>query len=343
MKYWPFLVVFVFLSCKSTYKVLDRKDILLDSLSIRAIYPTINGVWFGGTNSKAGFISFQNENETKIVKLQNEKTDFRSIAYGNGSIYVLNAGTPANMYTLNSFGNSGTSSLIYTENGEKVFYDSMFIDAKTGLGIVIGDPTIDCLSLLLTENSGKNWKKIPCENLPKTIDGEAAFAASDTNTKIVDGVIYIISGGKKSRLFKSADKGKTWEVFEMPIIQGQDMTGAFSMDFYNKRKGIIVGGNYDNQNDNSVNKAVTRNGGETWSIVSKNEAFGYASCVQFMPKSHGKVIYTCGTSGVYYSTNFGEKWTKILDDTDFYTLRFSGKKYLYLAGKNKITKIKISH
>jgi photosystem II stability/assembly factor-like uncharacterized protein len=336
-------VFFVFLSCKSTYKVLDRKDILLDSLSIRAIYPTINGVWFGGTNSKAGFISFQNENETKIVKLQNEKTDFRSIAYGNGSIYVLNAGTPANMYTLNSFGNSGTSSLIYTENGEKVFYDSMFIDVKTGLGIVIGDPTIDCLSILLTENSGKNWKKIPCEILPKTIDGEAAFAASDTNTKIVDGVIYIISGGKKSRLFKSADKGKTWEVFEMPIIQGQAMTGAFSMDFYNKRKGIIVGGNYDNQNDNSVNKAVTRNGGETWSIVSKNEAFGYASCVQFMPKSYGKVIYTCGTSGVYYSTNFGEKWTKILDDTDFYTLRFSGKKYLYLAGKNKITKIKISH
>jgi hypothetical protein len=90
MKCWTFLVIFVFLSCKSTYKVLDRKDILLDSLSIRAIYPTINGVWFGGTNSKAGFISFQNENETKIVKLQNEKTDFRSIAYENGSIYVLN-------------------------------------------------------------------------------------------------------------------------------------------------------------------------------------------------------------------------------------------------------------
>ncbi len=343
MKYSSLLVFFVFLSCKSTFKVLERKDILLDSLSIRAIYPTINGVWFGGTNSKAGFISFNNDAETKIVKLQKENTDFRSMAYANGSVYVLNAGTPANMYALNTFGYSCASNLIYTESGEKVFYDSMFIDAKTGLGIVIGDPTEDCLSVLLTENSGKNWKKIPCDILPKTVEGEAAFAASDTNVKIVDGVIYIISGGKKSRIFKSDNKGKTWEVFEMPIIQGEAMTGAFSMDFYNKRKGIIVGGNYNNQNDNSINKAITKNGGKTWKIVAKDEAFGYVSCVQFMPKSRGKVIYTCGTSGVYYSTNFGEKWTKILNDDDFYTLRFSGKNNIYFAGKNKVIKIKISH
>lgn len=337
------LVFFVFLSCKSTFKVLERKDVFLDSLSIRAIYPTINGVWFGGTNSKAGFISFQNEAETKIVKLQKENTDFRSMAYANGSIYVLNAGTPANMYALNTFGYSCASNLIYTESGEKVFYDSMFIDIKTGFGVVIGDPTEDCLSVLLTENSGKNWKKIPCDILPKIVEGEAAFAASDTNVKIIDGVIYIISGGKKSRLFMSEDKGSTWQVFDTPIIQGEAMTGAFSMDFYNKRKGIIVGGNYENQKDNSVNKAITRNGGKTWKTVSKDEAFGYASCVQFMPKSRGKVLYTCGTSGVYYSTTFGEKWTKILEDTDFYTLRFSGKNNIYLAGKNKVTKIKISH
>jgi photosystem II stability/assembly factor-like uncharacterized protein len=343
MKYLSLLVFFVFLSCKSTFKVLERKDILLDSLSIRAIYPTINGVWFGGTNSKAGFISFQNEAETKIVKSQKEITDFRSIAYANGSIYVLNAGTPANMYTLNTFGYSCASNLIYTESGEKVFYDSMFIDIKTGFGVVIGDPTEDCLSVLLTENSGKNWKKIPCDILPKIVEGEAAFAASDTNVKIIDGVIYIISGGKKSRLFMSEDKGSTWQVFDTPIIQGEAMTGAFSMDFYNKSKGIIVGGNYENQKDNSINKAITKDGGKTWEIVSKDKAFGYASCVQFMPNSRGKVLYTCGTSGVYYSTNFGEKWTKILDDTDFYTLRFSGENNLYLAGKNKVTKIKISH
>lgn len=334
---------FMFLSCKSTFKVVERKDVILDSISIRAIMPMNGGVWFGGTNSKAGFLSFQNDSETKIVKLQNEKTDFRSIGNNGKDVLLLNAGSPANMYKLNTYGYSCASSLIYSESGEKVFYDSMFIDIWTGFGIVIGDPTEDCLSILLTEDSGKTWNKIPCANLPKTVEGEAAFAASDTNVKIVNGVIYIISGGKKSRLFKSKDKGKTWEVFDTPIIQDEAMTGAFSMDFYNNKKGIIVGGNYEQQKDNSANKAFTKNGGKTWKLVSVNKSFGYASCVQFMPKSNGKVIYTCGTSGVYYSTNYGKKWYKILEDTDFYTLRFSSDKHIYLAGKNKVTKIKISH
>ena len=343
MRILVLLFLFVFVSCKSTFKVVERKDIVLDSISIRAIYPTIDGVWFGGTNSKAGFISFQNDLDTKIVKLQKEKTDFRSIANNGMDILLINAGSPANMYKMNTFGYSCTSNLVFIVIGEKVFYDSMFIDVKTGFGIIMGDPTEDCLSILLTEDFGKTWRKIPCTNLPRTVEGEAAFAAIDTNVKIVDGVIFIISGGKKSRLFKSEDKGKTWQVFETPIIQGEAMTGAFSMDFSSKRKGIIVGGNYDQQKDNSANKAITKNGGKTWKLLSENEAFGYASCVQFMPKSNGKVIYTCGTTGVYYSTNYGKKWHKLLEDTDFYTLRFSSDKHIYFAGKNKVTKIEISH
>lgn len=343
MRILVLLLSLLFVSCKSTFKVVERKDIVLDSVGIRAIFPTIDGVWFGGTNSKAGFVSFQNDTDTKIVKLQKEITDFRSISNSNKGILLLNAGTPANIYALSTFNYSCASSLLYSESGEKVFYDSMFIDIKTKFGVIVGDPTEDCLSILITEDAGTTWTKIPCANLPKTVEGEAAFAASDTNVTIVDGVIFIISGGKKSRLFKSKDKGKTWEVFETPILQGETMTGAFSMDFYNTKKGIIVGGNYENQKDNSANKAFTKDGGKTWNIIAQNEAFGYASCVQFMPKSNGKVIYSCGTSGVYYSTNFGKKWQKILEDTDFYTLRFSGKKYIYLAGKNKVTKIKISH
>lgn len=343
MRVLVLLFSFVFISCKSTYNVIDRRDIVLDSVGIRAIYPTVEGVWFGGTNSKAGFISFKNDSDTKIVKLQKEKTDFRSIASNGSDILFINAGTPANIYKMGTFTYNCDSSLVYSESGEKVFYDSMFIDVKSGFGIIIGDPTEDCLSILLTEDYGKTWNKIPCTNLPKTADGEAAFAASDTNVKIIDGVIFIISGGKKSRLFKSKDKGKTWEVFETPIIQGEAMTGAFSMDFYNAKKGIIVGGNYDQQKDNSANKAITKDGGKTWELMAKNEAFGYASCVQYMPKANGRVIYTCGTSGVYYSANSGKKWHKILEDTDFYTLRFSSNQYIYLAGRNKVTKIKISH
>lgn len=331
----------IFLSCKSSYKASNSEYVLIDSVGIRAIYPTKDRVWFGGTNSKIGFVKFDDNRVLKKVQLNKDKVDFRSMTFTNSSLLFLNAGSPATLYEV--IPDKLTSKIIYTESGEQVFYDSMFIDSITGFGIIIGDPTDKCLSVLKTEDFGKTWNKISCDNLPTTVNGEAAFAASNTNVKLIDGVVYIISGGIKSRLFKSSDKGNTWQVYDTPIIQGGAMTGAFTMDFYNKNIGFIAGGNYENPTDNSKNKAITFDGGKTWKLVAENETFGYASCVQFMPKSKGKVIVSCGTTGVYMSSNFGNTWEKISSDKEFYTLRFLNKTTLFLAGKNKMAKIKISH
>ena len=335
------LISLSFLSCKSNYKALKSEYILVDSVSIRAIYPTKEKVWFGGTNSKIGYVKIEENRFLKKIELNKHKVDFRSVAYINSSLLFMNAGSPATLYKVDS--QNFTSKIIYSETGDKVFYDSMFIDAKTGFGILIGDPTENCLSILKTEDFGKSWHKIPCENLPKIVDGEAAFAASNTNVKVVKNTIFIVSGGKKSRLFKSEDKGKTWQVYETPIVQGEAMTGVFTMDFYNENIGIIAGGNYDKPKDNSQNKAITFDGGKTWKLLADNEAFGYASCVQFMPKSKGKVIVSCGATGVFLSNDFGNSWLKISNDKELYTLRFLDRKTLYLAGKNRIAKIKISH
>jgi hypothetical protein len=52
------------------------------------------------------------------------------------------------------------------------------------------------------------------------------------------------------------------------------MTGAFSMDFYNKRKGIIVGGNYENQKDNSDKSGLSK--------ITRQKAYdwvGYANAI----------------------------------------------------------------
>ena len=51
------LFSFVFLSCKSTYNVVDRKDIVLDSVGIRAIYPTFDGVWFNNVDTMEKYIN----------------------------------------------------------------------------------------------------------------------------------------------------------------------------------------------------------------------------------------------------------------------------------------------
>ncbi|MFV8375772.1 hypothetical protein [Flavobacterium sp. LB1P62] len=49
---------------------------------------------------------------------------------------------------------------------------------------------------------------IKYDKLPKIIDGEAAFVACNTNIVIKGNKTWIVTGGKKARVFYSSDKGK---------------------------------------------------------------------------------------------------------------------------------------
>lgn len=151
----------------------------------------------------------------------------------------------------------------------------------------------------------------------------------------------MVSGGKKSRVFVSKDFGATWKVYETPIVQGEEMTGIFTADFYNKKIGIIAGGNYMKQDQNWDNKAITKNGGKTWKLIAEKEAFGYASCVQFVPNSNGKKLISVGGTGMFYSGDFGKTWSKFSDDKDFFTFRFESEKVFYATGRNKLVRFEI--
>lgn len=106
------------------------------------------------------------------------KLNFRALAVLKNSGFGITIGSPAIIYSLDS--DLEKNKIVYTENHPKAFYDSMeFWNDKEG--IAIGDPTEDCMSIIITRDGGSTWTKLSCDDLPKTIDGEAAFAASDTN------------------------------------------------------------------------------------------------------------------------------------------------------------------
>lgn len=313
--------------------------LLNDSISIRAIVVDGDKLWYAGSNGKYGYVpTTEGKGFAGVIARDTVLPEFRAIAKTPSSVFILNAGTPATLYKISKDGRR--NELVYTEKGDKVFYDSMhFFDDKNG--IAMGDPTENCLSVIITDNGGKTWKKIPCNNLPQSADGEAAFAASNSNIIVKGSHAWIVSGGKKSRVYHSADKGLSWEVFDTPIIQGTAMSGIFSADFYDENIGFAVGGNYDKPDDNHKNKIITTDGGRTWDIVADGAAFGYASCVQFIPGSRSNELVTVGPAGVFYSYDRGSTWKKILDDNKLHTLRFASDKIAYAAGQNKIIRIKL--
>lgn len=337
-----------FSACKNENKALSSSNskiftsvqidtLLQEELSIRAILVDSNKIWYAGNKGQYGSIDLLTDKRfSGHVTKDTLSLEFRSIAQTKDYIFMLNVGSPALLYRASKDGSRIKK--MYQENHPKAFYDSMQF-WNNDEGIAMGDPTNNCLSVLITKDGGTTWNKVDCENLPKVEDGEAAFAASNTNIVIKGNETWIVSGGKKSRVLHSADKGKSWEVFETPIVQGKAMTGVFTADFYDTKNGFIAGGNYEQLNQNFGNKAITADGGKTWKLIAEKQAFGYTSCVQYVPNSNGQHLVTVGTSGLFYSSSSGEKWSKLSDDSALYTIRFMNDSTAIAAGKNKIIRV----
>ena len=322
---------------KTNFKSVEIDTLFQDKVSIRAIVIDANKVWYAADNSKFGYYDLEKNKRTESnISIDKMKYEFRSIAQTSKNIFILSVSNPALLYKIAK--EDSKVKLVYQENHKKVFYDCLqFWNDKEG--IAVGDPTEDCLSIIVTRDGGNSWTKIPSGKLPKVGEGEAAFAASNTNIVIKGNKTWIVSGGKKARVFYSPDKGNSWEVFETPIIQGKTMTGIFTADFYDSKIGFIAGGNYEMLNQNFGNKASTKNGGKTWDLRAENQGFGYASCVQYVPNSNGKALVSVGASGLYYSADSGNSWKQLSTDSALYTIRFIDNHTAFAAGKNKMIRI----
>lgn len=339
--FFSILFLVAFQTIAQNIKITNFKEYKLDNTSIRAIEIVNDSVlWFAGSNGTFGRIKNNTVEFGPKQEIYSKKLHFRSIAFNGDQLFLLSIENPAILLKCNPFGeNIEVPKIVYEEHHGKVFYDAMkFVDKKNG--IAIGDATNGCLSIILTHDGGNTWQKTPCDQLPKIFEGEAAFAASNTNIAIVKNNIWIATGGKRSRIFKSKDKGNSWEVYDTPIVQGKTMTGAFTVDFYNKNNGIIMGGDWEEKQNFKDTKATTQDGGMTWNIIANHNAPGYISCVQFIPKSKGKEIMAISTEGIYYSNNKGSSWKKI-SNAAYFTIKFESKNTVWLAGNNKIAKIKL--
>lgn len=339
------LLLTTILSCKQKetpikpdISSVEIEEIFKDSiLSIRAIdVASDKSLAFAANNGVFGLYNPQTEEwATATQNYDTLNLQFRAVARTSNDFFMLSVENPALLFKT---GENGEMEVVYKEEHEKVFYDALsFWNSEEG--IAIGDPIDGCMSIIITRDGGETWNKLPCEVLPKSMEGEAAFAASNTNIAIVGNKTWVATGGKTSRILFSGDKGKSWEIFETPMINGENTTGTYSVDFYDETNGFAIGGDYTKPDGTKANKMRTSDGGKTWQLVGDGVEPGYRSCVQYIPNANGKKLVAIGFKGIDYSSDSGSTWTH-LSDEGFYTLRFLNDSVAYAAGKGRIARLK---
>ena len=243
------------------FTLVEVETIFEDSLSIRAIELMGNNLAFAANKGTFGSIDLK----TNMVRMNIQKQDsilpeFRAVAHTATDFFMLSVASPALLYKT---GDNGME-LVYREDGETVFYDAMTFWNDTE-GLAMGDTVNGCISIIITRDGGHSWKKVPCSMLPQGIEGEGAFAASNTNIKTIGNKAWIAT--TSGTIYYSEDKGKSWDIQKTPIVHDEPTQGIYSLDFYDENLGIAIGGDFTNPESSLANKAITKEGGKTWNLV----------------------------------------------------------------------------
>ncbi len=323
-----FVLIFPSFICEA-----QKIEILTNNnkISIRGLsVVTDNIFWVSGSNGTVGN-SFDGGKTINWIKVKGyDSTDFRDIeAFNSVEAIIMGIGEPA--VILKTRDGGSTWKKVYENNTKGMFLDAMeFWNQQSG--IAIGDPIDGKFFFTRTFDEGETWKDVPSAKIPFAAEGEACFASSGTNFRSFgNGEGVFITGGKKSRFYV---RGKA---IEIPIIQGTESTGANSIAINKKQKNIIiVGGDFNKKVDNTDNCVLSNNKGKTFTKPITSPT-GYRSCVEFYTKN--KAI-TCGLNGVDITTDKGNNWIKISDESFHVCRKAKEGKTVYLAGANgKIGKL----
>jgi photosystem II stability/assembly factor-like uncharacterized protein len=207
----------------------------------------------------------------------------------------------------------------FRAEGEGVFFDGMaFWDPRNG--VAFSDPVDGAFLIVVTDDGGATWRRVPQQNVPPPLPGEAGFAASGTAITVYgEGDVWFGTGGATlARVFHSDDRGRTWTVSSTSLPAGPS-AGIFGLAFRDREHGVAVGGDHRTPRDPSPNVARTSDGGRTWRVVAASAPAGVRYGATYASGADGSILVAVGPSGSGYSLDDGDSWTA-LDKTGYNTV-----------------------
>lgn len=311
--------------------ITEQKGISLRGLSI----PNNKVIWASGSK---GSIAKSNDGGNHFEWMQvkgYEQRDFRAIhAFDDKEAIIVAVSSPGIILKTKDGGMSWYK--VYENSDTAIFLDAIqFKDDQNGM--VIGDPIHHHIVLLETKDRGESWQQIQHKFFKSHVKkGESFFASSSTNLCFDFQHLFFVSGGMHSRFWENG------HAKDIPIIKGGTSTGANSIAISpNQNTIVIVGGDFTKDQISDKNfvrldrfrklhnehKRVFK---YQWLVNTTVQLpGGYKSCVQFI---NNKNLVACGTSGVDFSDNLGEKWDRISDQS-FHVLKVQpGTQNVFFAG-----------
>src|SRR5918999_293680 len=173
-----------------------------------------------------------------------ETLQFRDIeAFGRNTALILSIGNGTDSRIYRTMNGGRTWTLVFLNEDPRAFYDCMtFFDRRHGLAL--SDPVDGRFRILATKDGGRTWAVVDAD-MPAALPGEFAFAASGQCLVSDHGrrAWFGTGGSTQARVFRSDDRGRTWQVSATPIRSGPS-AGIFSLAFRGQRHGLAGGGDF---------------------------------------------------------------------------------------------------
>lgn len=235
--------------------------------------------------------------------------DVEATSARTASILAIGEGKASRIYRTTDGGRTWAETFRNTEKA--AFYNCMDFYPGGRRGLAVSDPVDGKFRIAATRDAGRSWSVLPDTGMPDST-GEFNFSASGDCLVIAGQRAYFGSGGAASRVFRSADGGRTWSAEETTIPAG-DAAGVFGLAFRDRTHGVAVGGDFEAPEEGVDATARTRDG-RTWTAGGDLSHLGEDAAF-----SRGRLLVvgesgTVGGSSV--STDGGRSWMR------FSTVRF---------------------
>ncbi|PHN05724.1 T9SS type A sorting domain-containing protein [Flavilitoribacter nigricans] len=199
-----------------------------------------------------------------------------------------------------------------------------FWDAQTGVsfGATCKDAYDDQISIYTTDDGGDNWSQVVGADLPEQLPGEAiCLWSGNSNYAAVGDTIWFFTS--YSRVFRSTDRGKTWNAFLVRL------KNAISIAFKDSQNGILVGF--------FPNGAMrTTDGGESWYPIDI-PADVRSSEIAYVPGTAGTYLVQdgdiLGDQDMLITHDDGDSWELLSSNENLSCLEFLSPTVGYAGGE----------